>query len=127
MPSERKMQRYIFFTLTFIFAAGILVYAFYLAIDSRDTKTNDSETPVAAETTFTVEELSVFDGLGVNKCYVGSDGDIYDVTGSNLFRNGIHGPAGEEAKCGTDLTPFWEFAPHGRAELEGFEIVGKLE
>lgn len=72
----------------------------------------------------TIDELKGFDGSEEGKpIYIAYKGNIYDVTESPLFINGIH----FEHYAGTDLTDFLEDAPHGEEFLEEFPVVARLK
>jgi predicted heme/steroid binding protein len=69
------------------------------------------------------EDLALFDGSEKRKALVGVDGKLFDVTGRNLWRKGIH-PGGHHA--GTDLTDAFAEAPHGKEVFERVRPVGRL-
>lgn len=72
----------------------------------------------------TRKELAEFDGRNGRAAYVAVGGTIYDVTTSPRWKEGAH----EEAlQAGTDLTEALETAPHVKAVLERFPVVGQLE
>ncbi len=73
---------------------------------------------------FTREELRQYDGRGGRPSYVACDGRVYDVTGSFLWKDGVHQVT---HRAGTDLTEALGFAPHGQDLLERFPVVGVLE
>jgi len=70
----------------------------------------------------TEKELEKCDGTGGNPCYVAYKGDIYDVTESPLFIDGMH----FEHYAGADLTEALADAPHAGDVLLEFQIVGTL-
>lgn len=71
-----------------------------------------------------ITELSSFDGRDDRKAYVAVHGKIYDVSESPLWHNGDH--QGQH-QAGADLTEALSRAPHVRAVIERFPIVGYLE
>ncbi len=75
-----------------------------------------------AEKTFTLEELSQFDGQNGHKAYVAVEGVVYDVTGVDAWKAGQH----HGNTAGHDLTDVIAKAPHGKAVLGALPIVGKL-
>ncbi|MDO4778711.1 MAG: cytochrome b5 domain-containing protein [Tissierellia bacterium] len=76
------------------------------------------------EKTFTLEELSKFNGKNGAKAYVAVDGVVYDVTDSPKWKEGEHQGA---VKAGADLTKeIKEMSPHGVKALEKLPVVGKL-
>ncbi|OGC76092.1 MAG: hypothetical protein A2145_02835 [candidate division Zixibacteria bacterium RBG_16_40_9] len=70
----------------------------------------------------TKEELKKFNGKNGNPVYVAYKGEVYDVTASELWKEGIHW---YEHAAGADLTNFLEEeAPHTDLVLERFPKVG---
>jgi predicted heme/steroid binding protein len=78
---------------------------------------------VEAKTEYTPEELYGFNGEEGRKILVAVDGDIWDLSSSPLWRNGLH--AGRH-KAGKDLTEYLKGAPHEQDVLSRFERAGKL-
>jgi predicted heme/steroid binding protein len=73
--------------------------------------------------TFTVDELSTYNGKNGNSAYISVDGIVYDVTNVSQWKNGTHN--GFEA--GKDLTvEIKTISPHGISKLKGIPVVGKL-
>ena len=72
----------------------------------------------------TREELSQHDGQDGRRAYVAVNNTIYDVTDSPHWQNGLHPP---DHKAGQDLSEEILSAPHIRAVVERFPVVGKLE
>jgi len=72
----------------------------------------------------TREELARHDGRDGRPAYVAVNGKIYDVGTSPLWRGGNHQGAHQ---AGTDLTEELKAAPHVRAVMERFPVVGELE
>jgi len=77
--------------------------------------------PTGAE--MTPEELKLYDGRAGRKAYVVVSGKIYDITDSPLWVAGDH--QGEH-QAGCDLTEELKSAPHVRAVIERFSVVGEL-
>ena len=73
--------------------------------------------------TFTLDELSEYDGKNGNKAYVAYEGIVYEVTDVPQWKEGEH--FGNVA--GTDVTEAISKAPHGNSIFEKLEMVGKLE
>ena len=69
-------------------------------------------------------ELAKFDGREGQAAYVAVSGTIYDVTESPRWVAGHHEGAHQ---AGQDLTEALKTAPHVRAVIERFPVVGKLE
>lgn len=72
----------------------------------------------------TKEELATFNGSNGQAAYVAVSGTIYDVSASPMWANGQHADA---HVAGHDLTEELKSAPHVRAVVERFPVVGKLE
>jgi len=73
---------------------------------------------------FTEEELLRYDGREGRPAYVAVEGKVYDVTGSFLWRNGVHQ---YHHRAGRDLTEALRGAPHTSVKLRRFPVVGTLE
>jgi predicted heme/steroid binding protein len=73
--------------------------------------------------TFTLAQLSQYNGLSGNKAYVAYNGNVYDITSSSAWKNGTH----QGCKAGTDITQALQNAPHGESVLNGYAIVGVLK
>lgn len=76
----------------------------------------------AQEQTFTLEELSQYDGQDGRRAYYAFEGVVYDVTDSPLWKLGKH----FEHSAGEDLTGALEGAPHGDAIVKAFPVVGVM-
>lgn len=72
---------------------------------------------------FTLDELSKYNGENGEKAYVAYKGLVYDVTDVPKWKNGKH----NGQKAGTDLTEVLSKAPHGNSILEDLTIVGKMQ
>jgi predicted heme/steroid binding protein len=72
--------------------------------------------------TFTLEELSKFDGKDGAAAYIAIDGVVYNVTDADGWNEGEH----EGYYAGQDLTAAFEASPHKDSMLSGLEIMGKL-
>ena len=69
-------------------------------------------------------ELAGYDGRDGNRAYVAVSGSVYDVSESQRWKDGNHEGAHQ---AGQDLTEALKSAPHVRALIERFPVVGKLE
>ena len=69
-------------------------------------------------------ELSNYDGRDGRPAYIAVNGTIYDVTESPRWKEGQHPP---DHLAGKDLTEELTGAPHVRAVVERFPVVGALE
>ncbi len=72
----------------------------------------------------TPEELKHCNGRDGNPAYVAVSGVIYDVSASALWPEGNHEGAHQ---AGEDLTEELKSAPHVRAVIERFPVVGQLQ
>ena len=72
----------------------------------------------------TMNELAGHDGRDGRKAYVAVNGTVYDVSSSPLWQNGDHQGVHQ---AGADLTEALKGAPHVRAVIERFPVVGKIE
>lgn len=72
----------------------------------------------------TLQELAEYDGRDGRPAYVAVNGKIYDVSSSPRWENGVHPP---DHRAGHDLTEELATAPHVRAVIERFPVVGTLQ
>ncbi len=81
-------------------------------------------TATAAEgSDLSLEALAQFDGKDGRKAYIAYQGNVYDVTGSPVWKDGTH--LGRHP-AGTDLTDVLSQAPHGEDKILRMPLVGKL-
>ncbi|MEJ2655976.1 MAG: cytochrome b5 domain-containing protein [Desulfobacterales bacterium] len=73
---------------------------------------------------FNADELSGYNGENGNPVYVAYQGNVYDVSGSKLWRNGMHM---RRHHSGKDLTTDIQAAPHEPDVLERYPKVGTLK
>jgi predicted heme/steroid binding protein len=72
---------------------------------------------------FTLEELKQYDGKNGKPAYIAYQGNVYEVTASDLWSGGEHMGLHEPGK---DLTEEIELAPHREEVLERVKLIGKL-
>ena len=72
----------------------------------------------------TLEKLKQYNGQNSQKSYIAYKGNVYDVSSSPLWENGIHKKIHQ---AGLDLTSAMEHAPHAEEVFAGFTIVDRLE
>lgn len=72
----------------------------------------------------TKEELATGDGMNGRPAWVAVGGKVYDFTTSGIWREGEHKGM---HRAGRDLTAELQGAPHVRAVIERFPVVGELE
>jgi predicted heme/steroid binding protein len=94
------------------------------ATEAPEDTTEQTTEDTATQETFTVDELSEYDGQDGNDAYVAVDGVVYDVTDNDAWTEGEH--AGQQL-AGTDATDVIAESPHGDSVLEGLPVVGNLE
>jgi predicted heme/steroid binding protein/uncharacterized membrane protein len=70
------------------------------------------------------EELTQFDGKEGNPVYIAQGGRVFDVSGSTLWKGGLH--MGRH-HAGKDLTTDIQAAPHGTEVLERYPQIGVLK
>jgi predicted heme/steroid binding protein/uncharacterized membrane protein len=73
---------------------------------------------------FDAESLSQFNGKDGQPLYIAHKGRVFDVSGSKLWRAGLHM---KRHAAGHDLTADIEAAPHGPEVLERYPQVGTLQ
>jgi len=71
----------------------------------------------------TKNDLAGYDGRNGRPAYVAVSGTIYDVSASPLWAGGHH-QGSHQAGC--DLTEELKSAPHVRAVVERFPVVGRV-
>lgn len=72
----------------------------------------------------TLAELASYNGQNGRRAYIAVNGTIYDVTDSPRWENGLHPP---DHQAGRDMTEELAKAPHVRAVVERFPVIGRLE
>ncbi len=73
---------------------------------------------------FDLEALTDFDGKDGKPVYLAHEGNVYDVTESKLWKNGLHM---RRHNAGGDLTTDFQAAPHGTEVLARYPLVGVLK
>lgn len=84
-------------------------------------KENGAEQTIP-DKTFTLEELSQYDGKDGREAYIAIDGVVYNVTDVHGWIDGEH----EGYSAGKDLTAAFESSPHKESTLNSLVIMGKL-
>lgn len=83
----------------------------------------EDEATDSMDQTFTLAELSEYDGQDGNPAYVAVNGIVYDVTGVESWAGGAHA---ETLTAGNDYTDEIMEAEHGDAVLDDLTQVGTL-
>ncbi|MGA8179119.1 MAG: DUF2231 domain-containing protein [Desulfobacterales bacterium] len=73
---------------------------------------------------FSIEELARYNGENGNPAYVAYRGEVYDVSDSKLWRNGMHM---RRHHAGSDLTTDIQAAPHEPDILERYPKIGMVK
>lgn len=79
---------------------------------------------IIMEFKMTREELKEFNGKDGKPAYIAYKGKVYDVTGSDFWKDGTH--IGR-FHAGEDLTDSIGMSPHGEANIFRFKEVGALD
>jgi predicted heme/steroid binding protein len=106
--------------LYLIMVCSALFAVFVLGPRLRRKRAQAATTDDAA---MTLEQLSQFDGKEGQKAYFAYQGEIYDATGSPLWKNGSH--MGRH-QAGCDLTEVLSQAPHEGDKVKALEAVARL-
>ena len=128
MKEETKMTRSKWSLMLQAGIAGLLLVACAPAIveDSATTSSEVVSVSSSAEEmrTFTLEELSQYNGKDGQPAYVAVDGVVYDVTNVEAWKDGEHKLG---LTAGNELTEeITNQSPHGLKVLEGLPIVGEF-
>jgi len=91
-------------------------------IDGKATETQNV-TEKAEMKEYTLEELAQYNGKN-GKTYVAYQGQVYDVSGSDLWNTGTHQGL---HNAGQNLTEEITRAPHSPEKLKDFPVVGTLK
>jgi len=72
---------------------------------------------------FDPQTLSSFDGRDGRNALIAYNGNVYDVSGLKLWKNGLH----VKHLAGGDMTEFLPKAPHGQEKLDGLKVIGTFD
>jgi predicted heme/steroid binding protein/uncharacterized membrane protein len=100
-------------------SAALVTFVLGPRMQKRITQTAAKE---GAGGEYTPEELKPFDGREGRRALIAFRGELYDVTGSLLWKEGKHA----RHLAGEDLTLAIKQAPHGPEKLDGFPKAGVL-
>jgi predicted heme/steroid binding protein len=128
MKEEPKMSKIKLSMMLQAGIAGLLLVACAPAAveDSATTSSEVVSVSSSAEEmrTFTLKELSQYNGKNGQPAYVAVDGVVYDVTNVEAWKDGDHK---QGLTAGNELTEeITNLSPHGKKVLEGLPIVGEL-
>lgn len=100
----------------------IIPDALNAVVENENTDQVSDSVDVSKLQSFTLDELSKYNGENGNKAYIAIKGQVYEVTDVPEWKDGKH----HGQKAGMDLTEAIGEAPHGTSVLEGLTIVGKI-
>ena len=106
-----------------LFAATVVLIRYTTVLLSRRYRGMTARIEEGRELGLSTGDLMLFNGSEKRKALVAVDGEIFDVTGRDLWRKGIH-PGGHRA--GHDLSGEFDQAPHGKEVLDRVSPVGRL-
>jgi predicted heme/steroid binding protein len=87
-------------------------------------KKSSQARPKKQEGEIALADLGNFDGVEERSAYIAYNGKIYDMTESDLWKNGLHV---KRHKAGEDLTDMLKQAPHGEEKVLEMPLVGELD
>jgi predicted heme/steroid binding protein len=87
----------------------------------QQTTNNQSTTQ---QKVFTKDELAKYNGQNGKPAYVAVNGVVYDVTNSDMWKNGKHK---NQHNAGMDLTNQMKNAPHGADVFKAMPVVGSYK
>lgn len=101
----------------------VLILVTLVGCNKKESEPVTPVTDIESLQSFTLEELTQYNGKDGNKAYIAVEGLVYDVTDHKEWKNGEH----NGYLAGVDLTkPLLEESPHGRKVLEECPLVGKI-
>lgn len=74
----------------------------------------------------TNEELAKNNGKNGADCWVAVDGTVYDASGSDSFKDGVHVQSKGQTQCGQDESDSIGASPHGSEVLSKLPVIGTL-
>ena len=128
---KKKPRKGVWFVIHRLIAALLILgIGIHLLIPyGLNTMVGRKNTPQVSESveasklkTFTLEELSKYNGENGSKIYVAYNGFVYDVTDVKAWSNGNH----NGYSAGKDIMEEISKSPHGDSVFKKLEIVGKL-
>jgi predicted heme/steroid binding protein/uncharacterized membrane protein len=106
-----------------LFLIMVLTALFVVFALGPKLKKTRSETPSRASGNLTMNDLGSFDGKEERASYIVYNSKVYDMTGSDFWKKGVHF---ERHKAGEDLSDKIDQAPHGEDKVLGMPMVGEL-
>jgi predicted heme/steroid binding protein len=108
--------------VTVVTAAKVVTPTGKEAIERLTANETQNETEKTNLKEFTLEELAEYKGKN-GTSYVVYEGKVYDVSMSELWKDGDH----KGHKAGKDLTEELNNSKHGPQVIKGFPVVGTLK
>jgi predicted heme/steroid binding protein len=103
--------------------SALLVFAAWTMSRPQPTSVQSVDT---VQRTITRAELTAADGEDGRSCYVGLEGEVYEIKNSIYWKQGQHVPSEGQAYCGRDLTDVINKSPHGKTILSRMTKIGTL-
>jgi predicted heme/steroid binding protein/uncharacterized membrane protein len=110
--------------LFLIMAGTAVIVTFFIGPKMRKKMKQQGKSRAGGgEADLSIAELHAFDGREGRSAYVAFKGSVYDVTGSRLWKDGLHL---KKHSAGNDLTEILKTAPHGEEKILAMTRIGKL-
>jgi predicted heme/steroid binding protein/uncharacterized membrane protein len=106
-----------------LFLIMVVTALFVVMILGPRLKKTRNGTPHKRTGKLSIGDLASFDGTGESPSYIAYKTKIYDMTGSEFWKKGVH--FGRH-KAGEDLSDKLLQAPHNEEKLLGMPVVGEL-
>jgi predicted heme/steroid binding protein len=106
-----------------LLVATVFVTWYLMVYSSRRYRSLSERIDRGEDFQMTGDDLTLFTGRGKRRALVAVKGNLFEMTGRDLWRHGIH-PGGHHA--GQDLTDSFRDAPHGPEVLDRVRRVGRI-
>ncbi len=106
-----------------IYLIMILSALFLVAFVGRKLKERVIVSSVPDDGIFDPLTLSSFDGKDGRQTLIAYNGNVYDVSELELWKNGLH----MKHLAGGDMTEMLPKAPHGQEKLDGLKVIGTFD
>lgn len=121
MYSKLKLLSLLTVTSLALFACGTDTSDDSSTVSSQMESASSMASTSSEMPTFTLEQLSQYNGKNGNRAYVAVDGVVYDVTDVPAWANGEHKNG---LTAGNELSEEILSSPHGKKVLENLPVVG---
>ena len=107
---------------------GIIIFFSLIALSVylASIKSQNINQSYEEKISFTIGELSKFDGKDGRPTYVAVDEVVYDFSKCRYWKKGGHTPSREKIWAGQDLTDDFKNSPHKESYLKRYPVVGWL-